>query len=373
MNDGTSGRVFYLVSPAGTPNFGDEIIAEVWLRHLAATAPEAEVVVDCAGVERARRTLGGLHPRSRFTNTLWRLCHQFSGEALQTVAAVEDAIRNPAGWSADGVRDLLRADVVHMVGGGYVNAIWPSLVALMAGVSTAAGLSGSRAAMTGQGLYPLPPGLEQLVTDLAGSFALADARDAPTARLLGADRSHTTGDDAFLGGGASRDPSGEEAPEVMVSLQSHLAGVPAERLVDFVGRTVDAWGVSTVGLLECAPAFDAEVLALAERRLGAPRIYRVDEALTSGLPTSPEQCWISSRFHPHLIAAAGGASGVALTMESDYYAVKHGSLRDWGSRWTLLTDLDAVPERPRDGGFPAEDVERLRKGKQVLAAEVYGG
>lgn len=144
-------------------------------------------------------------------------------------------------------------------------------------------------------------------------------------------------------------------------------------MVDFVSRTVDAWDVSTVGLLECAPDFDAEVLALAERRLGTRRTYRVDEALASGLPTSPEQCWISSRFHPHLIAAVGGASGVALTMESDYYAVKHGSLRDWGSRWTLLTDLDAVPERPRDGGFPPEDVERLRKGKQALAAEVYGG
>src|SRR5690606_37165662 len=66
--------LYYLVGPAGHPNYGDEIITAGWLEYLADTAPDAEVWVDTHSPGPAQVLLGDLHPRVRFTDTLWRLC-----------------------------------------------------------------------------------------------------------------------------------------------------------------------------------------------------------------------------------------------------------------------------------------------------------
>lgn len=66
--------LYYLVGPAGHPNYGDEIITAGWLKYLAETAPDATVWVDAHSPGPAQVLLGDLHPRVRFTDTLWRLC-----------------------------------------------------------------------------------------------------------------------------------------------------------------------------------------------------------------------------------------------------------------------------------------------------------
>ena len=105
--------VHYLVCPAGIPNYGDELIAMTWLRHLSEVAPDADVVVDCQGPQAAAARMGGIHPRARFTNCLWQLCtRNWPRHAAGTSEAVTAAVRDPdrAGGLAGDLRELRRAD-----------------------------------------------------------------------------------------------------------------------------------------------------------------------------------------------------------------------------------------------------------------------
>ncbi|QMU70548.1 polysaccharide pyruvyl transferase family protein [Streptacidiphilus sp. P02-A3a] len=368
--------VHYLVCPAGIPNYGDELIAGTWLRHLAHVAPDVDVVVDCLYPETAAGHLGGLHPRARFTSVLWQLClrHWSDRDPAVSCAWVESVVRDPraAPGLADGIGVLRRARVVHLLGGGYLNAIWPAFAGLLAGITTAAESSGARTAMTGQGLWPPADG-GGVTRSLIKRLDVVDVRDAPSAEFAGLAPSGDHCDDVFLGFGPHLLRTDEQLPEVMVSVQSLLAESEgaAEETVRFVAEVLRAWRVTDVGLLECSPDKDAEVLAAAGRLLPDARRYPMDEVLRHGLPARPGQCWISTRFHPHLVAAAAGAHGLALMVRADYYGPKHRSLIDGGSRWRLLQRLE-IPERPASGGYRPERLTELRAAKLAVAERIYG-
>ena len=78
--------------------------------------------------------------------------------------------------------------------------------------------------------------------------------------------------------------------------------------------------------------------------------------------------------HPipsHLLAAAVGASGLALSGRSDYYPIKHRSLIEAGSRWRVTNSSELPRTQVRDGGFSVQAVELLRRQKAALAAQIY--
>ncbi|HEX4729112.1 MAG TPA: hypothetical protein VH298_15010, partial [Jatrophihabitans sp.] len=151
------------------------------------------------------------------------------------------------------------------------------------------------------------------------------------------------------------------------------------RLVTFARDTLEAWGVEECGLLECWPAADREVLELASRMLPRVRRYRLPEVLNNGLPVRAGQTWLSTRFHPHLFAAAAGASGLAVSLKADYYGTKHGSLIGQGSHWqfaefdVLRTGPLPVPPMPAGGGFSAPVLAGYRQAKLEVAEQIYGG
>jgi len=148
--------------------------------------------------------LGGLHPRLRIVDTLWRLCWQANTEdPWQAATWVQHAIHDPGlapRWVA-GIELIARADVVHLIGGGYLAGLWPQHIGLMAGAVAAVRRSGGRAVMTGQGLYPIADNVAPLLRALIERFDVVDLRDEPSAKVLfGPSRAaaHTSHDDAFL-------------------------------------------------------------------------------------------------------------------------------------------------------------------------------
>ena len=110
--------MFYLVTTAGYPNFGDELILSGWLRHLARVAPRATVWVDTHSPGPVQMLLGDAHPGVRFTDTLWRLCWEAPSEDPWQVASwVQHAVANPGlapRWH-QGIMALRSLDVVHVV------------------------------------------------------------------------------------------------------------------------------------------------------------------------------------------------------------------------------------------------------------------
>lgn len=370
--------MYYLVGTTGFPNYGDELIAAAWLRHLAAVAPEREVWLDCPSPGPAAVLLGGLHPKVRFTDTFWRLCWEAPAEDAWEVAHwVRQAMHNPpmAVRFASGIELAGTAEVVHLIGGGYVTGIWPRHYGLMAAAAGAVERSGGRAVMTGQGLWPVPAHGERLLPRLAAGFELADVRDEPSTRLLaGATAVSGTCDDIFLAVGPHlyRKPA-EPLREVMLCLQSDLLAMPRPALAAFVSDTLRAWDVppDRVGVVEGIPGADRGVFDLLEPDLPGARFYPFAGVWKHGLPAGPGQTWISTRFHPHLLAAAAGAGGVAVAINEDYYPVKHRSLVELGTGWTI-SDAEALPERPAAGGLSPAVTRDLGQAKAALAAKIYG-
>ncbi|KAB2375730.1 polysaccharide pyruvyl transferase family protein [Actinomadura montaniterrae] len=370
-------EMIYLVGTTGFPNYGDELIAAAWLRYLAAAAPDTDVWLDCPHPGPAQMLLDGIHPRARFTDTFWRLCWEAPGDGPWEKAGwVRRAMHRPAmacRWVA-GIELAARARIVHLIGGGYVNGIWPKHYGLLAAAVGAVERSGGRAVMTGQGLWPAPDDAVPLIRELAACFELADARDEPSERLLGgATAAGRTGDDLLLGLGPHLcRPPGEELREVMLCLQSDLLEMPRPALASFVTATMRAWGVTgdRIGVVEGIPGVDRVIFDLVEPYLPGMRFYPFAGVWANGLPAGPEQVWLSTRFHPHLVAAATGAAGVAVPVNPDYYSTKHRSLVDAGSGWALA-EPPAVPERPSGSGFDPAALHALQQGKAALAAKIY--
>ncbi|WP_072475120.1 polysaccharide pyruvyl transferase family protein [Amycolatopsis australiensis] len=365
--------LYYLVAPVGHPNYGDELIAASWLGHLARTAPDADVWVDTHSPGPAAVLLDGIHPRARFTDTLWRLCWEaVSDDPWQAAAWVREAVHDPGMMPRlhGGIELLASADVVHVVGGGYINKLWPKQVGLLSGAAAAVARSGGRAAMTGHGLIPASADVAPLLRSLVDHFEVVDVRDEASAALVDVPAGI---DDAFLGLGRERYETADDQPEVMLCLQSDLVEVGIGKLAGAVLSTLRSWKVppDRIGVVEGVPRVDREVFALLERELPGARFYPFSAVWANGLPANPRQTWISTRFHVHLLAAAAGASGVAVSVNPDYYATKHRSLAALGSNWTVLEDLGQVPDRPQAGGYAPDVLDRLRAAKLDVAKAVY--
>ncbi|TWF93556.1 polysaccharide pyruvyl transferase family protein [Saccharopolyspora dendranthemae] len=365
----------YLVATTGNPNYGDELIAAAWLKHLAKVAPHSEIWLDSPNPGPSSVLLSHLHPNVKFTDTFWRLCWEAPEDEPWAVAAfAQHAIHNPGlapRWVA-GIELAAQMDLFHVIGGGFINGIWPRHIGLLAATAAAAHRSGGRAVMTGQGLSPVAEGAGALLRSLTEQFEVVDVRDEPSAAALV--NPTVTGDDMFFGveSGLFRTDD-DDVREVMICMQSDLLDESVPALAGFLLDTLREWRVKPeqVAFVEGIPRADREVFSLVEHDLPGARFHAFDEILREGLPARPGQRWLSTRFHLHLLAAAAGASGVAVSINSGYYTNKHRSLIERGSGWELSEGL-RVPASPSGGGFSTAALRELQQRKAALAKSIYG-
>lgn len=295
-----------------------------------------------------------------------------------------------------------------------MNDQWPHHLGVAAGAGEAGRLSGGRVVATGQGLMPC--GRVDLLVDAFRDFDRVTVRDAASRDLL----AHTdvpvslVGDDGWLALTAtdlfgpadhpvySFDP--DTCRDLVLCAQSDLTDPAA--VADAVARVLAAWAVpgERMTVVESIPGGDRIVWdlvcararaagggdgsgsrdhaddrdddevgrALAELDLPAARFVPFQELWAAGLPARAGQVWLSTRFHPHLFAAARGASGVAIRTGSGYYDVKHGSLVAAGSQWPAMElDNDGAPAVPDRGGFDRAIVAARTRAAEGLAGEIY--
>src|SRR4051812_11352158 len=146
----------YLVGSAGHPNYGDEFLTAAWLRHLAKSHPDAEVWLDCPRPGLASHMFAGLHPRLRTTDTLFRVSWETVDMDPAAADAHVDRLVTELGTPLYdlGLVDARRADSLHMLGGGYINATWPPHMALLRAAVRLREIGGMRLSATGPGLAP---------------------------------------------------------------------------------------------------------------------------------------------------------------------------------------------------------------------------
>ena len=325
----------YLVSIGGHPNYGDELITSRWLDHLARVRPDTDVWLDTRTPGTAAALFAGRHPRLHTTDAVFRAVE----DSLHgSGRSVEDIVTNLGTPLYDlQLLALREAGTIHLLGGGLINAVWPENRLIVRAMRAAAEISGARLVATGQGLMPD-------AGERFDGFEYVSVRDDESATLLGIDAGV---DDALLE--PPQPPSSRlaAASEVVVCVQSDAQEDGAfERLTAVARRCLETWDIprEAVRYLEAIPGADFRGYeALAD--LVAPDGFVPFSAMwRDGFAMGPQQVWITSRFHHHLVASAHGARGVALIGKQGYYDVKHGSIARLGSHWVLTDGTDfAVP------------------------------
>lgn len=356
----------YLIASGGNPNYGDELIVASWLRFLARVRPQATVWLDCPQPGTASALFAGLHPHLRTTNTLWRSCSEAPNQTAEGVwQHVDNVVAHGGTPMYDvGLMALGQAHSIHLLGGGYVNGVWPDHVGLVAGMAAVRKLNGCRLMGSGLGLMPLPENAEQLAKTFADFTALG-VRDAASSRFLGIE---TGLDDVFLGllhelrRSADSERAQAAAKDVMLCIQSDMTDdATFSHLRDKLGAVIQeslAQGLS-VGYVEAIPGSDRRMYDALEGLIPEQNFVPFTQVWAEGLPVRRGQHWYTSRFHPHLVAAAAGAKGVAIGIRDDYYDIKHRSLLDLGTGWTYASAKDETG-LPMPTGSPQFEERALR-------------
>lgn len=371
-------EIIYLVASGGNPNYGDELIVEAWLRFLAHVRPEASVWLDCPQPGTATALFDGIHPNLHLSNALWRSCAEAPD---QSARAVWDHVENVVMHGGTPLYDLAlmtlsHATTIHLLGGGYVNGVWPDHVGLVSGMVAAAKLNGSRLLGSGLGLMPLPENGEQL-KDAFSSFDSISVRDSASAAAFGVEAGL---DDVFLGLPHELERSRSEAvaaraKDVMLCIQSDMTDEEAfTKLRDKLRVSVEAAlakGLS-VGCVEAIPGSDRRMFEALDGLIPEENFVPFAHVWKDGLPVRPGQSWYTSRFHPHMVAAAAGARGVAIGVRDDYYDIKHQSLLDLGTGWTYASaNSDAELPLPSGDAAFADKALRLSAQKRTEALSIY--
>lgn len=375
--------LIYLIAPSGHPNFGDEFIVSSWLREFKYRRPHARVILDCHSPGIAAVLHHRMHPNLTVTDTLWAVA-QRAEDPDAARHAVLDPGREPR--MVSGINLANQATTVHVLGGGWINDHWPHHTKIVAAAATA-GAPGVRRFATGQGLTPG----DQIRAELAQwwpAFDVIGIRDEPSAATLSLDPAGpelvVAGDDAWLAAGdphswhgLGHGPADARERDFVVSAQSDLLDIPVEELARWLTaalRTLGATG-EKLAFVECIPRADAAVWE--QMRLIDPelchnaRFVAFDELWAQGLPARAGQTWLSTRYHPHLIAAARGASGIALVAhQGEYYRVKHTAV---GSDWPVVQVSQTFAEQmPSPGpGFDRAQAGLRRNQVMALADRLY--
>lgn len=370
-------RRFYLVAPSGVPNFGDEFIARTWLDWIGRRHPDAEVWLDCIEPGRAAHLFRDTHPNLRVTNTLWQLAHtQPVGELSEDAVRARSAVQHLGTPRIDlGLEALRTMDSIHLLGGGYMNALWPLNLSIVAAMTEVKRLHGVPIFATGQGLTPQDEVTTSFLRGALREFDLAEARDEESASLF---RLESGLDDAFLAFVNRRRVFADfESPEVMILVQGDfIHGMPESSLVRCIEEFVLAHSSEGhVGLVEGMPPDDSLLWPAVRERFPDAQMFPFMRMWQEGLPARPGQAWLTTRFHFHLLAAAAGAQGSALALSGDYYGVKHGLLQAVGTGWPVVAydqESCTVPPAALDSSFPARSHAQLAQRKEEIAQRIYG-
>jgi hypothetical protein len=128
----------------------------------------------------------------------------------------------------------------------------------------------------------------------------------------------------------------------------------------------------SVGYVEAIPGSDRRMFDALEGLIPEENFVPFTQVWSDGLPVRRGQQWYTSRFHPHMVAAAAGAKGVAIGILDDYYDIKHRSLLDLGSGWTYAAASSGteLPEPTGSAEFETTAI-RLAARKRTEALDLY--
>lgn len=343
----------YLIAEPGYPNYGDEIIAREWLIFLAERFPNTPIYLDCICAGSASAILRGYHPNLTILDTVSRLTFDLVNEeerknyqnlsvselGERIIATLDDEGR--AARSAAGIHILQqKVKLVHYLGGGYMNGMWRENLARLA-LATWAHSRGISVIGTGLGLAPLNGAELDFALEAIGAFDSVSVRDEETLGLLldngiSSSRCQLAPDDCFVNALKGMYSSEDHYPSIMLCVQSDLVS-NVDELYSHVMSQLLVWGVTRdteIGVVECVPYTDYGVYEYLSEKGFSVRLFPAIYLIERGFPAREGQRWLSTRYHPHILASAKGCAGSYIVVDNQYYRAKHEAVVRMGSRWS---------------------------------------
>lgn len=358
--------ILYLVSPAGHPNFGEELITRAWLDILTETHPDAEVWLDCPHPGRAAHLFRRTHPRLHVTSTLWELARSSSSnDPIVDAERIARHVRDLGTPRIDpGLLALREVTSVHLLGGGHFSDLLPGDLGVIAAVAALQREFGVPARATGLGLLPLSDERTGWLREQFSEFELVELRDHGSAEAVGGEIGL---DDAFLALSVGRPVYDDDfGPENVVLMQGDdrpWSDAEAIRTIDdFLAVARD----EKAAFVEAVPPGDARYMT---DTCPGGRFYSFGSIWFDGLPAHQGQRWLTSRYHAHLLAAAAGAAGTAVVGPEPSDSYKHASLLELGTGWTVVP-AGTFAEPTADPDFPERAREHAAT-KRRLAEMLY--
>ncbi|MFW7354708.1 MAG: polysaccharide pyruvyl transferase family protein [Brucella sp.] len=345
--------IIYLVSAAGYPNYGDELILKNWVNYLLDKFQDAEVWIDVPFPTNVAFYFPSR--RIRVTNVLWRLVTETKFDSLDEFALiVRERIEHLGSPRIDkALLELREINIVHVVGGGYINGLWERNIGVLCAAVALKQLIGCHLYMTGAGLHPLVASADYM-NHIFDHFDYAEVRDEKSADGLNVKLGY---DDAYLSLNAFQAAfEGRETPTVMICIQrDQVDDVFFYRAVKAIEERVKHYRSKhvSVGYIEAIPGEDRTAYTILSQYIPEKLFFNAMDVINHGLPLKRFQRWYSTRFHHHLVASTYGCEGVALVSDDSYYDVKHSSLISNGTGWSLWNShsLKKLPFPKRSSRF----------------------
>lgn len=348
----------YTISAAGNANFGDEIILKLWTQAYLGLSSNVNVISDVLSPEAVEASWYPSGSRITFTGLAWKIAFsharppwkRFVLDKCMPQAWFRDIMDpgHPA-WS-DGARRLLReleryclqCDVrlFHLLGGGYLTALWPCHYLLLGVACLIARRIGARVVVTGQGFMPASERHCEAIAQYSDVIDIMDCRDEPSRKMMSAyvgdERTSLSGDDTLLCFGkysSSWNPRVFEQRALVVSIQNDLfhGGEQLKRILasPIVKDAVVKLGLNSLVFVPCMSHdiqnAGSDVWSALNMTGGTIRRFPLQDVLRNGFPYYPNGYYITSRYHPHLMASLMGGRGCAFH-DTEYYRVKHESV-----------------------------------------------
>ncbi|MEL5543526.1 polysaccharide pyruvyl transferase family protein [Serratia nevei] len=320
----------YLISCSGRPNYGDELITASWLAYLYKYHPDYEVWLDTPEPGNTIALFQSYHPNFKPINTLWKICWRAQHDVSKIRSQVQTLLGNFGSPDIDLNIGVLRsADVVHVLGGGYINAKWKENYAIIFACEALKNLSAVKTYATGLSIYPHEDFLPPEVFDAAvASFDYFTVRDDATATRFNV---ANTQDDVFLGYslGLITTHNNESMPDILCCIQSELAEEDSfAHLVNKVERYLKQQSIEgkKIAYCEAIPGADNHAYQILSQTIPDLEFYPFSTIWRDGMPIAKYSQMISTRFHHHLVGACLGVKGSALSIDQQYYSNKHNSL-----------------------------------------------
>ncbi|RYJ17464.1 hypothetical protein C5Y41_09585 [Rahnella variigena] len=230
-------------------------------------------------------------------------------------------------------------DLIHFIGGGYINSLWPNNYALLAIAYMYAKLHEIPIYATGLGLYPFVE--DEKLQDLFESLSVIDVRDKESKYFI--PTASYTGDDALLEFYNIEQLSRiEDVPSLIISLQSHLFDGALQMknlLSDDFFALLRKKKLKKIIIIEAAPE---DNIAIPRELYNHALNYGLEiefcsgsELIKNGLPLNKKSFVVSSRYHINLLYSMLGIAGIAV-YGNDYYKNKHESIIDMGGGWEVI-------------------------------------